>query len=83
MARAASRQEDQLLRRVRRSIARAERFSPDREDRRLALVLIAELRAEIEALQAGLQAVETEMKASTRRVTAATAYGRCAALTRR
>ncbi|MBR1220951.1 hypothetical protein JQ557_23330 [Bradyrhizobium sp. U87765 SZCCT0131] len=83
MARPASRHDDQLFRRVRRSVARARRFAPDREDRRLALVLIAELRAEIEALQAGLQAVENEMKASTRRVTAATAYNRCAALIRR
>ncbi|MEW6639382.1 MAG: hypothetical protein AB1586_02670 [Pseudomonadota bacterium] len=83
MGRTAQRHDDQLLQRVQRSIARAQRFAPSAQDRRLALVLIAELRAEIEALDARLRAVESEMKASTRRVAVADAYHRCAALVRR
>jgi hypothetical protein len=74
--------EDPLLRRVRRSAAKARTLTP-RDDRRRALVMMAEIREQIRLLQQRLNRVEDEMKASTRRITALNAYNRCAALGQR
>jgi hypothetical protein len=74
--------QDPLLRRVRRSLAKARRLVRN-DDRRRALVMTAEIREHIRLLRERLNHVEDEIKASTRRIVAVTAYNRCAALGQR
>jgi hypothetical protein len=74
--------EDPLLRRVRRSAAKARTLARS-DDRRRALVMMAEIREQIRQLQQRLNRVEDEIRASTRRITAVNAYNRCAALGQR
>jgi hypothetical protein len=74
--------QDPLLRRVRRSLAKARRLVRN-DDRRRALVMTAEIREHIRLLRERLNHVEDEIKASTRRIVAVNAYNRCATLGRR
>jgi hypothetical protein len=74
--------EDPLLRRVRRSAAKARTLARS-DDRRRVLVMMAEIREQIRQLQERLNRVEDEIRASTRRITAVNAYNRCAALGQR
>ena len=71
-----------MLRRVRRSAAKARTLARS-DDRRRALVMMAEIREQIRQLQERLNRVEDEIRASTRRITAVNAYNRCAALGQR
>jgi hypothetical protein len=72
-----------MLRRVRRSIAKARSLVPGVDDYRRALLLMSEIRGQIQSLNERLRLVEEEINASTRRVVAVNAYNRCAALGRR
>jgi hypothetical protein len=74
--------EEPLLRRFRRSAAKARTLARS-DDRRRALVMMAEIREQIRQLQERLNRVEDEIRASTRRITAVNAYNRCAALGQR
>jgi hypothetical protein len=80
---ARTQRDDPLLWRVRRSVTQAQALMPQPADYRKALVLAAELGAELEQLKQRLAFVENEIRAVSRRVTAVSAYQRCAALGRR
>jgi hypothetical protein len=68
-----------LLRRLRRSLARAQRLDA-RSDKRRALVMMAEIHELVRQLQQRLDGLDDEIKVSTRRIVAVNAYHRCAAL---
>ena len=61
--------EDPLLQRVRRSLARARMLGP-RSDKRRALVMMAEIREHIRQMQERLDGLEDEIKVSTRTIVA-------------
>jgi len=75
--------DDPLLWRVRRSVTKAQTLMPQPADYRKALALAAEIGAEIAQLQRRIELVENEIRAVSHRVTAVSAYQRCAALGRR
>jgi hypothetical protein len=75
--------DDALLRRVRRSIAKAQKLTAEDCDRRRVLVMMVEIRENIGLLRERLDSVEQELKASTRRVVAVNAYNRCAVIGQR
>lgn len=71
-----------LMWRLRRSIAKARSSAWSGANHRQGLALAEEIRAEIRELTKRLNAVGSQIEASSRRISAAGAYNRCATLLR-
>jgi hypothetical protein len=70
--------DDPLLWRLRRSVIQAGALRP--QDHRKALALTAEIGTQLAQLKQRLKSVESEIRAVSYRMTAVSAYQRCAAL---
>lgn len=77
-----AREDDDMLRRVRRTVALAKDAALHGASPTLCRALVADLHDEIAQLAAACGRIENELKALKQRVEAASAYNRCAGLRR-